>query len=173
MGSHQRTEGDTDVWLTPPGVIEAIGLDYDLDPATIPGGVPWIRARKTVSPPDDGLAIPWEGRVWLNPPYGAQTRLWMRRLAAHGNGIALVFARTETEWWHETVPTADAVCFIRGRLTFMDRDLRPGKFNGGAPSALIAWGEECAAAVRQAGLGWMPGQPIQELAGPLMLWEAS
>lgn len=171
MGSHHATVGVTDVWLTPPGIIEAIGLEYELDPATIPGGVPWIPAARTVSLPDDGLAVPWSGRVWLNPPYGKHTGTWLRRLAAHGDGIALVFARTETEWWHDTVPTASAVCFIHGRLTFVDRDRQPGRFNGGAPSALIAWGEDCARAVAAAQLGMTFAVRSREVEGQASLWE--
>jgi hypothetical protein len=89
----------------------------------------------------------------MNPPYGRATAEWMRKLAAHGDGIALVFARTETEWWHESVPAATAVCFIAGRLTFVASDGLPGTSNAGAPSALVAYGEECARAVAECGLG--------------------
>lgn len=50
---------------------------------------------------EGGLESPWIDRVWLNPPYGRETGLWLRTLAAHGSGIALVFARTETEMFHQ------------------------------------------------------------------------
>jgi hypothetical protein len=109
--------------------------------------------------------------VWLNPPYGPHTETWLRRLAAHGNGIALVFARTETRWWHETVGCADAVCFIAGRLTFVDHHRQPGKFNSGAPSALVAYGTECAEAVAAASLGMTFAVHARELAGQGSLWE--
>lgn len=202
MGSHQETVGGSDVWLTPPGIFDALTrgaravreaqlkdagvahhlavemagerepFGFALDPCSIPGGVPWIPAARSISLPDDGLAAEWAGRVWLNPPYGKATVAWMRRLAAHGNGIALVFARTETRWWHETVGAAAAVCFIEGRLTFVDEQQRPGKFNGGAPSALVAYGEECAAAVAAAGLGMTFAVRSRELDGQGSLWEA-
>lgn len=173
MGSHQATVGKSDVWLTPPGVIEALGLEYDLDPCTVPGGLPWIPAAEVISLPADGLTAPWSGRVWLNPPYGRHTGSWLRRLAAHGNGIALVFARTETEWWHDVVPTASAVCFVAGRITFVNRDRQPGKYNGGAPSALIAWGGDCAAAVAASGLGMTFAVCSRELGGQASLWDAA
>lgn len=154
MGGHARGyRGNTVEWYTPPGIFAALGLDFDLDPCAPVGGLPWIPARRFYSIEDDGLARRWIGRVWLNPPYGPRTGDWMRKLAAHRSGVALVFARTETEWWHETVRAASAVCFIAGRLTFVDADRHPGAFNSGAPSALVAYGDECAEAVAGAGLG--------------------
>lgn len=171
MGSHQATIGDTTEWYTPPGIFEALGLPFDLDPCAPTGGLPWIPAAKSFSQADDGLTQPWEGRVWLNPPYGPQTAAWMRRLASHGHGVALVFARTETAWWHETVGAASAVCFIAGRLTFVDANRRRGHFNAGAPSALVAYGDACAHAVATAGLGMTFAVRATGLAGQASLWE--
>ena len=76
--------------------------------------------------------------MWLNPPYGRETTIWLERFVEHGHGIALVFARTETEWFHRHALGVDAWCLIRGRLTFVDADLQPAAFNSGAPSVLLA-----------------------------------
>jgi hypothetical protein len=96
-----------------------------------------------VSLPDDGFALPWSGRVWLNPPYGKQTALWLARLADHGNGIALVFARTETAMFARHVwPRASGVLFLAGRVTFCRRDGRLAQKNAGAPSCLVAYGQD-------------------------------
>src|SRR4051812_22584031 len=93
---HELTMGETVEWYTPPWVFEAIGLRFDLDPASPPGGLPWVPAEHHYSDQDDGLAQPWYGRVWLNPPYGPGIGQWMSKLADHGNGIALVFNRSDT-----------------------------------------------------------------------------
>lgn len=172
MGGHSApNEGASVEWYTPAGVFLALGLEFDLDPCAPAGGLPWIPARRFVSLPDDGLSVPWEGRVWLNPPYGAATGAWLDRLADHGMGVALVFARTETEWWHRAAPHADAVCFIRGRLTFVGADGRPGAYNAGAPSALLGYGLTCAEAVARCGLGLVVRCPAREVADrQLGLW---
>jgi len=61
-------------------------------------------------------------------------------MAKHDDGIALVFARTGTKWWHEIVPTTSVVCFIAGRLRFINgNDGRMGS-SAGSDSVLLAWG---------------------------------
>jgi phage N-6-adenine-methyltransferase len=142
----------TDDWYTPPYIIEAIGLTYDLDPCAPKGGVPWIPAAAHYSLDDDGLSQPWHGRVWLNPPY-SKPYPWVERLAEHGDGIALVPADTSTRGWHRWVVSAEVVLFLRDRVQFV----QPGNDNVTSarfPSALVAFGEVCAVAVEASNLGW-------------------
>lgn len=114
--------------------------NFDLDPCAAPDPRPWNTAKKHLSLEDDGLAQPWAGRVWLNPPYGNDVALWMKKMAAHRNGIALTFARTETEWWKLYVwPIATALLFIYGRLNFCYPDGSVSQYNAGGPSVLIAY----------------------------------
>ena len=139
MGGHQSARALTDEWLTPPGILSALG-PFDLDPCA-PVQRPWPTAAQHFTVADDGLKKPWHGRVWLNPPYGDQTGRWLARLVGHGVGTALIFARTETEmffrWvWHE----ATALLFIEGRLLFHRVDGSRAKANSGAPSVLCAYG---------------------------------
>ena len=144
-------------WYTPPAIFDALGLRFDLDPCCPPGGLSWIPTENFYAPPADGLALPWHGRVWLNPPYGTRDHAWVDRLAAHGDGIALVFARTDSAWWHRAAQSSDAICFLRRRLVFVDRHGEPASNNGGSPSTLIGWGAACASALQRSGLGltWM------------------
>jgi hypothetical protein len=152
---HLPNEGNTSESWTPPHVFQALQLEFDLDPCAPPEPhAEWIPARRRYTAAMDGFSLPWEGRVWLNPPYGYQAAKWMRRLAEHGHGIALVFSRTDVRWWHETVPSATAVCFIEGRLTFISGETGwSASGNSGAPSALIAYGDDCAYALERSRLG--------------------
>lgn len=143
----------TDEWHTPPEVFEALRINFGLDPAAPAGGVPWIPARRHFSRADDGLAQPWAGRVWLNPPYGREIGKWLARLAAHGDGLALVFPRTDTAWFQEATRTATAACFIAGRLRFIGPDGERARAGAGAGSLLLAWGLSCALALAHADLG--------------------
>lgn len=129
-----------DEWLTPPRIIKALGV-FDLDPCA-PITPPWETALKHYNVNDDGLKQPWEGRVWCNPPYGRETFKWIDKLATHGNGIALIFARTETIGFHDHIwNRADAIFFFKGRLKFFHvNGVEGGTAN--APSCLIAYGRE-------------------------------
>ena len=102
---------------------------------------------------DDGLAAEWAGRVWMNPPYGPELDAWLRKLARHGSGTALVFARTETEAFHLHVwPKASALLFLRGRLHFYSVDGDRADANAGGPSVLIAYGKQDAAKLEACGI---------------------
>lgn len=138
-------------WLTPAWIVQALG-EFDLDPAGAPGH---MLAKSTYMPEAgiNGLTKQWYGRVWLNPPYGKELEPFMQRMAEHGNGIALVFARTETSWFRTTVwGAATALLFLHGRLTFLDAEGVPAKHNAGAPSVLVAYGEQNAVALTESGL---------------------
>lgn len=152
MGNHQSAKMLKDEWLTPPEIIDALG-PFDLDPCSPGIRRPWDTAADHYSIFDDGLTKPWSGRVWLNPPYGRETGVWLARLADHGNGVALIFARTETTMFVEHVwKRADALLFIEGRLHFHHIDGSRAKANAGAPSVLVAYGKENAARLEACGI---------------------
>jgi hypothetical protein len=94
--------------------------------------------------PTNGLAKPWEGRVWLNPPYTTnEIACWLQRLADHDQGTALIFARTETEAFAAQVwARASGLLFLQGRLHFHHADGRRAAANAGAPSVLCAYGQD-------------------------------
>jgi len=157
MGSHQSAAMLKDEWLTPPEIIKALGA-FDLDPCSPGDRRPWDTAAKHYSIHDNGLAKQWHGRVWLNPPYGRETEKWLARLADHRNGIALVFARTETAmFFSEVWETADALLFLRGRLHFHHLDGTRAAANAGAPAVLVAYGQANVGALAGSGL---PGRLV-------------
>jgi hypothetical protein len=141
IGSHQSANMLKDEWLTPPEIIRSLG-DFDLDPCS-PINRPWSTAKKHFTIEDDGLNQSWNGRVWCNPPYGLEAAKWLKKLSDHNNGIALIFARTETKMFFEWVwRKASAVLFLKGRLYFHHVTGERARANAGAPSVLIAYGEE-------------------------------
>jgi hypothetical protein len=137
-------------WLTPPELLQALG-PFDMDPCASQYQ-PWRTAATQFTIEDDGLARDWVGRVWCNPPYGPHAEKFLRRMAEHGNGVALIFARTETKAFQEWCwKRASAMLFMAGRIKFR---LPGGGTAGtaGAPSVLIAYGEANARALEASGI---------------------
>jgi phage N-6-adenine-methyltransferase len=156
--SHESQSARTVDWWTPEWLFEAMGLEFDLDPCQPVGGVPWIPAKSFYTKEDDGLAQPWQGRVWLNPPYGKQTPQWLKKMSEHKNGVALVFSRTDCKWFHDYITNADAVLFLKGRIGFIDGYKLTKQSGAGNGSLMAAWGGECVEALRRmeaAGKGWL------------------
>jgi hypothetical protein len=123
---------------------------------------PWDTARYHLTREDDGLIKNWSGRVWMNPPYGRETSKWMQRLSEHGNGIALIFSRTDTKVFHSWVfARADAILFLRGRLSFYTV-LGKSTNKAGAASCLVAYGENnVASLIRGVNAGELRGKLIR------------
>lgn len=169
LSSHQSARMKNDEWLTPPEILAALGR-FDLDPCAAVNR-PWATADKHYTVHDNGLAMPWHGRVWCNPPFGREAVKWLRRMRDHGNGVALIPARTETAMFYETVwGHAAGVLFIKGRPHFHYVDGRRAAFNSGAPIALVAYGRNNLNALCDSGLGFVVvghntrGKPGHEVA---------
>lgn len=145
----QGTDEAPDDWYTPAWLLDAIGIRYDLDvcaprnPAarSVPADVYYTED-------DDGLTQPWYGRVWCNPPY-SNSQPWAERMAEHGNGIWLSLARNG-KWIVPLLDRASVVrLWVQAKFTLIN-----GHENS-VPNAelLVAFGDECGAALADASLG--------------------
>ena len=127
-------------WYTPPSIFEMLKCGFTLDPCH-PGlsVVNWVPTLCLYTKADDGLVKPWWGRVWLNPPYGRELPPWLAKMHEHRDGIALVFARTDTAWFHDYVAKADGILFLKKRVRFVDATGVQGD-SPNCGSMLVAWG---------------------------------
>lgn len=138
----------TDTWLTPQWIIDKIGISY-LDPCGYihpEKGIIVKTAHNYFYENDNGLIQKWENDCFVNPPY-SDLGSWLEKMAAHGNGIVLCFARTETKAYQKYVKSATGINFMAKRVSFLNsegeaKNAKGQKSNGNAPSCLIAYGEE-------------------------------
>jgi hypothetical protein len=147
----------SDDWHTPPEIFRALGLQFALDPCgPIDRRHHFVPADKFYTKNDDGLAQPWHGLVFMNPPFGGRRAHvpWLLKFFDHGNGIAICRAYTSSDWWHDRIiPNAETLLFPRGKTKF----IRPDGTVGTAPGhgiALIGMGEVANAALEHSELGW-------------------
>ena len=136
-------------WYTPAWIFEALAIDFDLDPASPFDWETLVPAKQKYTKIDDGLNRPWFGRVWLNPPYGKSTPRWIHRMVKHGNGIALLFSRTDAKWCQDAMKAATGILFLSGRVNFIPgNENRHKKSRCGAGTVMFAFGSECASALK-------------------------
>lgn len=139
MAVHYSSE--TDEWYTPKRIIDRVLQvlgEIDLDPCSSPQRS--VPAINHYTQEEDGLSKPWFGRVYMNPPYGREIKAWVNYLHSQWTAgqiteaIALVPARTDTEWFRVLEPFHK--CFIYGRLAFSD-----GGNNAPFPSMAVYLGD--------------------------------
>jgi phage N-6-adenine-methyltransferase len=144
-----RTKNTRDDWQTPLEIVSALG-PFDLDPCA---NVNQPTRCAPLAYTQNGLEQPWTGRVWMNPPYGGEPKLWLKKLAEHGNGVALVPPRVGSKWFHNVVLSAcDAIFFLRGRVSFLSPDTGKKVDGNNADSILVAFGAENVRALQESGL---------------------
>ena len=138
-------------WLTPPSILQRLGT-FDLDPCA-PVNRPWDIAAHHYTVEDDGLRLPWHGRVFCNPPYDkALIAQFIQRCAEHRNAVALTFVRTDTKLFQVLIfPRADSILFIKGRVSFCHASGVQGG-PAGAPSCLIAFDRQNTERLEQSGI---------------------
>ncbi len=131
-------------WRTPPHVFGFFDGKYkfDLDAAATPDNA---LCETFLTPLDDALTADWPAQsIWLNPPYGRGVGKWLEKAyheARAGKTVGvLVFARTDTAWWHDYVMKAVCVYLIRGRLKFLGPDGEPAN-SATAPSCFVVFGK--------------------------------
>lgn len=145
---HVSNNSGQNEWYTPTELIElarATMGTIDLDPATSLKANETVKAEQIFTEQDNGLEYEWGGNVWLNPPY-AQPLIsefsdkLISELPNINQSCVLVNNATETNWFQNMLVKSSAVCFLKGRVKFIDLDGNPS----GAPlqgQAILYFGD--------------------------------
>lgn len=127
-----------EAWDTPQDFYNKLNdeFHFTLDPCAADFSA---KCLKYYTKEEDGLVQDWSHDVvFCNPPYGRETIKWVKK--AHSEWkkgatvVMLLFARTDTVWFHDYVYGQAEIRFIRGRLKFGD-----GKNSAPAPSMVVVF----------------------------------
>lgn len=94
----------------------------------------------------DGLEVAWRGSTYVNPPYSAKPLgAFMAKASLEARRgvptIMLTPSKTDLRAWQAHVPSAAAICFIKGRLDFIVPGGTGSACGTSAPmaTALVLW----------------------------------
>jgi len=72
---------------------------------------------------DDSLTKEWTQTFFMNPPYSRVADFMKKAYYQHKknkvNGMILIFAKTDTKFWHSFIENKAEVYFIKGRIKFL------------------------------------------------------
>ena len=140
------TEKGSEKWQTPNSLYQHLYQEFGFD---LDAAANELNAKHPnyISPEEDALSTDWSLRgknVWLNPPYGRNVKQWMKKAYEESlKGICvvvLIFARTDTDWWHKYARKAAEIRMVKGRVKFIREDGHTGPAT--APSAILIFDEE-------------------------------
>lgn len=110
LGSDSSRKSSDEAY-TPRWVFDAMGLEFDLDVAAPVGG-PWhVPTKNYYTVADDGLASPWSGLVWCNPPYSGMSP-WVDRYVEHDRAVLMGLALNRCQWLARAIKASDAVALL-------------------------------------------------------------
>jgi phage N-6-adenine-methyltransferase len=131
-GAHVANASGENEWYTPVRYLDAARKvlgGIDLDPASSDLAQRNVGAKRYFTQKHDGLKQDWSGTVWLNPPYAQPLigQFLTKLVDAYDRGrvtsaIALTNNATETAWGNAILQAATSVCFVKGRIKFLNRD---------------------------------------------------
>ena len=110
-------EGDE--WYTPRWIFDSLGLRFSID-VCAPADLTHVTtpAERYFNESDDGLAQPWNGTIWCNPPYSAP-EAWADKCIEHGDGLLLTHIPMNAAWamrvWYacDAIRLFQAIEFVR------------------------------------------------------------
>lgn len=142
-----KARGSHPHWYLPPlwasRFRAALGGVIDLDPCAARPDLDAIHADTAyLYPYQDGLALPWFGRVYCNPPYD---RNGVRAFASKAirevdncQSMALLApCAPSSRWWRDLARAAEVVIFLPVRINFIDGSPNPGKTTSGKQALTI------------------------------------
>ena len=142
-----------DCLQTPRWVWEPLGA-FELDPCAGPDTTIG-RTNYAIERGEDGLALPWFGAVYCNPPF-SQKGAWIKRMVAHGRGLMILPERGSAPWFGPLAQAAGSYWVMGQKINFIG-----GPSSNNLGSVLFPFGDEARSRLLESGL---PGHLVDVVA---------
>lgn len=137
MNTDVMFSSKTDVWATPQDFFDKLNSEFhfDLDPCANHENA---KCDRYYTEEENGLEQVWNGRIFMNPPYGREIGKWVKKAyESYKSGeaqivVCLLPARTETRWFHDYIYKKAEIRFVKGRLKFGG-----AKYNAPFPNMVV------------------------------------
>lgn len=136
--ANYRSSAD-DRWETPQDLFDELHREFRFQ-LDVCANSATAKCKRFFTKQHDGLAQEWTGVCWMNPPYGSTIDKWVEKARTSAEAgavvVALVPARTDTEWWWNNCLHAE-IRFLKGRLRFGGSG-----WNAPFPTAIVIFGRK-------------------------------
>ena len=128
-------------WETPQNLFDKLDKEFNFT-LDVCATDETAKCNNYFTPKENGLIQEWRGNCWMNPPYGREIGIWIKKAweesKKEAKVVCLIPARTDTKYWHEYIFTyAAEIRFIKGRIKFGN-----SKNSAPFPSALVIFDKE-------------------------------
>ena len=128
-------------WETPQNLFDKLDKEFNFT-LDVCATDETAKCNNYFTPKENGLIQEWKGNCWMNPPYGREIGIWIKKAWEESKKgakvVCLIPARTDTKYWHEYIFTyAAEIRFIKGRIKFGN-----SKNSAPFPSALVIFDKE-------------------------------
>lgn len=141
---HLSNIGTQDEWSTPIKWIRYMMYNYDVTPSLdVCCTERNAQFSRFWTKEHDALKQQWDEDFFMNPPY-SEIYKWMeyaydQHLTHNVTGVALIYSKTDTRYWHDFIEGKAEVHFVKGRIKFLDHNMVESKHPAPYPSCFVIW----------------------------------
>ncbi len=135
-----------DNYGTPPSLFAQACQKYNIFPTLdVCANSKNAKCSKFITQKEDSLLFQWEETFFMNPPYSKVNQFMKKAYYQHlkygVDGLCLIYAKTDTKYWHSYIENKAEIHFIKGRIKFY-KDGYPTKNSAPYPSVWIIYRAE-------------------------------
>jgi len=113
-----------DQYETPPELFRKACIEYNVSPLVdVCATIQNTKCDDYFNKAEDSLSKDWDFPFFMNPPYSRvfdfMKKAYYESKKWKVEGLILIYAKTDTKFWHSFIENKAEVHFIKGRIKFL------------------------------------------------------